>query len=290
MKNYVIITDSTTDLTAEYAKELDLKVLSLSFTIDNKTYLDHQDYRDLPIEQFYQKINNGHVGKTTQINPETFYEAFEEYIKEDIGVLGIFFSSGLSGTFNSARIAYEQILEAYPNANIKIIDSLCASLGEGLLVHYAAKGKKEGLTLEENAKYIEDLKLKICHWFTISDMDTLKRGGRISASSAFFAKTLHINPVLHVSNEGKLVARTKKIGRRAAINALVEQMVDSYDKEKNDTIFISHSLASEDVAVLKKMITDRTNITNFYENIIGPVIGCHTGTGTVAIFYVAKQR
>ena len=198
MKKYVIVTDSTTDLTNEYALDNGLVVLPLGFSIDGNNYKDFLDRRDLSIEDFYKKIDSGSTSKTTQINSEEFYAVFEEFVSKGIGVLGIFFSSGLSGTFNSARIAYEEILENYPNAEIKIIDSLCASLGEGLLVHYAIKALNEGKSLEENHKYIEGLKLKISHWFTVSDMDALKRGGRISASSAFFAKTLHINPVLHV--------------------------------------------------------------------------------------------
>jgi DegV family protein with EDD domain len=289
MRKYIIITDSTTDLTSEYATINDLVVVPLSFSIDGGNYKDYLDHRDLSSESFYEKIKSGHIGKTTQVNPDEFYEEFEKYAKQDIGILGIFFSSGLSGTFNSARIAREQILEKYPNAQIKIIDSLCASLGEGLLVDHAVRAKNKGMTLEENMKYIERIKLNISHWFTVMDMDTLKRGGRISASAAFFAKTLHINPVLHVSNEGKLVARMKKIGRKAALSALVDQLVETYDEASNDVIFISHSFAA-DVEVIKNMITEKTGISNFYENIIGPVIGSHTGIGTIAIFFVARER
>lgn len=289
MKKYVIVTDSTTDLTNEYAVGNDLIVLPLGFSIGGNDYKDYLDHRDLSIEEFYKKIDSGLTSKTTQINSEEFFKVFEEFVLKDIGILGIFFSSGLSGTFNSARIAYLDILEKYPNADIKIIDSLCASLGEGLLVHYALKALKDGKTLDENYWYVESLKLKISHWFTVSDMDALKRGGRISASAAFFAKTMHINPVLHVSNEGKLVARMKKIGRKSAISALVDKLVESYDKSLNDVIFISHSFAN-DVDLIKKMITARTGITNFFENKIGPVIGSHTGLGTIAIFFVADER
>ena len=289
MKKYVIVTDSTTDLTNEYAVKNDLTVLPLRFSIGGCDYKDYLDHRELAIEDFYKKIDSGLTSKTTQLNSQEFYETFEKIILDGKGILGIFFSSGLSGTFNSARIAYEEIKENYPNAEIKIVDSLCASLGEGLLVHYALKALNKGKTLEENYKYIEGLKLKISHWFTVSDMDALKRGGRVSASAAFFAKTLHINPVLHVSNEGKLVARMKKIGRKAALSALVDQLLGTYDEDQNDVIFISHSFAT-DVEVIKSMITEKTGISNFYENKIGPVIGSHTGIGTIAIFFVARER
>jgi DegV family protein with EDD domain len=289
MKKYVIVTDSTTDLTFEYAKENELIVLPLGYNINGVEYKDYLDHRDLAIDEFYTKINSGLTSKTTQINSDEFYKAFEVLVKQGIGILGIFFSSGLSGTFNSARIAYEEILENYPDAEIKIVDSLCASLGEGLLVNYAHKALKEGKTLDENYQYIEKLKFKIAHWFTVSDMDALKRGGRISASSAFFAKTLHINPVLNVSNEGKLTARMKKVGRKSALSALVDKIAETYDPELNDIIFISHSFAS-DVELVKKMITDRIGVDKFYVNTIGPVIGSHTGLGTIAIFFIANER
>ena len=215
MKEYIIVTDSTTDLPDNYVIEHNLKVIPLGFTINGTNYLDN---KELSSENFYKMILEGKIAKTSQINPDTFYRVFKEILNNGYGILGIFFSSGLSGTFNSARIAKDIILTEMPDAPIIVIDSLCASLGEGLLVHYAVKAQEDGLCLVDNAKYIEELKGKVAHWFTIMDMDTLKKGGRISASSAFFAKTLNINPVLHVSNDGKLVAKMKKIGRKGAIN------------------------------------------------------------------------
>ena len=290
MKEYIIITDSTTDLPAEYANENNLNVIPLGFAINDKNYKNYLDNRELSSQEFYSMIKEGKSAKTFQINPEEFYKVFKDTIDSGYGVLGIFFSSGLSGTFNSARMAKDKILEEYPNAPIYVIDSLSASLGEGLLVHYAVKGKNKGMCLTELANYVEGLKLKIAHWFTVMDMDTLKRGGRISASSAFFAKTLNINPVLHVSNEGKLIARMKKIGRKGALNALVDRMVESYDRDLNDVIFISHSCALDDVNILIKNIKEKTGLEKFLINEIGPVIGGHCGVGTVALFYVAKER
>ena len=290
MKEYIIVTDSTTDLPECYATEYSLKVVPLGFTIDGKNYKNYLDNRELSSTDFYNMIAEGKMVKTSQINPNDFYYAFKEIIDDGFGVLGIFFSSGLSGTFNSARMARDQILSDNPNAPIIIIDSLCASLGEGLLVHYAVKAKENGMNLEENAQYIEELKLKVAHWYTIMDMDTLKRGGRISAGTAFFAKTLNINPVLHVSDDGKLVARTKKIGRKAAINALVDKMLETYNRSENDFVFISHSEALEDVGKLISIIKEKTGIENILVNTIGPVIGAHCGIGTIALFYIAKHR
>ena len=290
MTKYIIITDSTTDLPASYAEEYDLKVVSLGFTIDGKFYKNYLDNHELSPDKFYEMIAEGKMAKTSQVNPNDFYKVFKEAIDNGYGILGIFFSSGLSGTFNSARIAKEQVLQDNPKASIYIVDSLCASLGEGLLVHYAIKAKEDGMSLEDNAQYIEDLKLRIAHWFTVMDMDTLKRGGRISASTAFFAKTLNIHPVMHVSNDGKLVARMKKIGRKAALNALVDKMLETYIKSENDFVFISHSNSLSDVNKLIEIIKEKTGIDKILVNEVGPVIGGHCGIGTIALFYVASQR
>lgn len=290
MKKYIIMTDSTTDLPNEYAIENNLHVIPLGFSIDGKNYANYLDNRELSSEDFYAKIRGGSNAKTFQINPETFYTEFKKVLDNGYGILGIFFSSGLSGTFNSARIAYEKIKEEDSNAEIKIIDSLAASLGEGLLVHYAVKAKNNNLTLAEAYQYVESLKMKIAHWFTVMDMDTLKRGGRVSAASAFFAKTLNIHPVLHVSNEGKLIARTKKIGRKSALNALVDKFLETYIEDLNDVIFISHSQSYEDALKVANAIKEKSKIEHVMINDIGPVIGGHCGIGTIALFFVAKER
>ena len=287
MENYIIMTDSTTDLPISYIKEKGLNVIPLGYTIDGKNYIDNHE---LSSSEFFQKIKQGYVAKTFQINPEQFYEEFKKVLSKGIGILGIFFSSGLSGTFNSARIARDQILEEMPNAKIEIVDSLCASLGEGLLVHYATLAKESGMSLEENKKYIEQLKLKVSHWFTVMDMDTLKRGGRISAGAAFFAKTLNINPILHVSNEGKLVAKTKKIGRKSALNALIDKVLENYIPEENKTIFISHSNSLDEANKIAEVIKAKTTVKDVLVNEIGPVIGGHCGVGTIAIFFVSAKR
>lgn len=290
MKKYKILTDSTTDLPAYYAEENDLEVLPLGFMIDGINYRNYLDNRELSSKEFYNKISQGKHAKTFLINSEEFYEAFKKILDQGYGVLAIVFSSGLSGTFNSARLAYERIIEENPNAPIKIIDSLCASLGEGLLVHHAVEAKKNGMSLEENHQYIEELKFRLTHWFTVMDMDTLKRGGRISAGTAFFAKTLNINPILHVSDEGKLVARAKKIGRKNALNAIVEKFLDTYTKDENKVVFISHSNCIDDVNKVVAAIKEKTNIKEFLINEIGPVIGGHCGVGTLAIFYISNKR
>lgn len=290
MKKYIIITDSTTDLPDSYRLENNLKVVPLGFMVDGVNYHNYLDNRELSSDHFYRMIKEGKPVKTFQVNPDEFYSVFKEVIDAGYGILGIFFSSGLSGTFNSARIAKDQILDENKDAPIVIVDSLCASLGEGLLVHYAVKAKEEGMDLFENAKYIEGLKLNIAHWFTVMDMDTLKRGGRISSSAAFFAKTLNINPILHVSDEGKLVAKSKKIGRKNALHALVDVMLETIDEKKNDVIYLSHANCLEDANKVVGMIKQHYPQFDVLVNQIGPVIGGHCGIGTVALFYVAKNR
>ena len=290
MKEYIIVTDSSTDLPSDYAKVNGIKVVPLGYSINGKNYQNNLDHSELSSDEFYEMIKEGKTAKTYQVNPTEFYNVFRDILDSGYGILGIFFSSGLSGTYNSARIAKDQILTESPNAPIIIVDSLCASLGEGLLVHYAIKAKDNGMCLVDNAKYIEDLKLKVAHWFTVMDMDTLKRGGRITAGTAFFAKTLNIHPVMHVSNEGKLVAKTKKIGRKNAVNALVDKMVETYIKDENDIVFISHTNSKSDVDKMVELIREKTGIDNFLINEVGPVIGGHCGVGTIALFYIADER
>lgn len=290
MKKYIIVTDSTTDLPSSYADENQLKIIPLGFSIDGRNYRNYLDNRELSSVEFYNMISNGKMCKTTQINPEQFYDVFTEILASGYAILGIFFSSGLSGTFNSARIARDQILAENPSAVIEIVDSLCASLGEGLLLHYAVEAKKKGLGLMEVKEYVENLKMKVSHWFTVMDMDTLKRGGRVSAGAAFFAKTLNIHPVLHVSNEGKLIAKMKKIGRKGALNALLEKFLETYVKEENNLICISHSNCLSEAIKLKDAIIKESGINNILINEIGPVIGGHCGVGTIALFFIGKER
>ncbi len=291
MKDYVIVTDSTTDLPIEFANHHNLIVLPLGFLDEKgKEYKNTLDHHDMPIKEFYNQMRKGATFKTNQVNVQTYQNLFEQIVKEGKDIIVISFSSGLSGSFNSACVAKNMLEEEYPEAKIRVIDSLCASLGEGLLVYYAIKAKEEGKNYQELVDYLENLKHNISHWFTVDDIDTLKRGGRLSGATAFVAKTLKIKPVLYVSEEGKLVARTKKIGRKNALNEIVEKLVSMYDKNHNDIIFISHGDCIEDVNYVKTKITEKTGINNFLINEVGPVIGSHAGPGVLAIFFVSEGR
>ncbi len=290
MSDFIIITDSTTDLPFEYVKENNLVIVPLQYNINNKAYFNYLDEREQTFKEFYSLMREGKMSNTSQVNSEDFKEVYIKYLKEGKDILGISFSSGLSGTFNSLRLAVEELKEEFPERKIMVVDSLSASMGEGLLVHYAVNAKKEGKTLEEVHQLIENLKFKICHWFTVTDIDLLRRGGRVSGAAAFIAKTIKIKPVLNVNDEGKLIPRSKKIGRKPSLNELVERLEQTIDKSFKQTIFISHGDCLEDALYVKELIEQLNVADNYLLNYIGPVIASHAGPGTVAVFYVGEKR
>ena len=235
-------------------------------------------------------MRDGAIAKTAAINTETFAIEFEKYLSEGKDVLYLGFSSGLSTTYNSGRLAAEQLREKYPDRKVITVDSLAASAGFGLLLYLVLQKKNEGATIEEAAEYAEAMKLKICHWFTVDDLVYLKRGGRISAASAFFGNALGIKPVLHVDNEGHLVPVTKVRGRKVSIKTIVDKYTELAQDPENSIIYISHGDCLNEVEEMAKMIHDRHGenvdiITN-----VGTVIGAHSGPGTIALFFVGKER
>lgn len=287
-KKYVIVTDATCDLTAEYVNEKNIEVMGMRFTIDGKEYMHYLDGRELSYEDFYSKLRVLKKASTTQLNIEMVKSVYEKFIKDGYDILNICFSSGLSGGYNACRLAREEILEEYKDANIVVIDSKCAAPGEGLLVYYADLFKSQGLTLEENAKKITELIPRLAHWFTVSDIDMLRKGGRLSGASAFVAKTLKIKPVLHVNDEGKLITRFKKIGRKSAIKEIVNQFDQTVDKSYNK-IYIGHADCLDDAIELKKIIEEKGNY-DVEITYIGPVIAAHAGPDTLALFFIASHR
>lgn len=286
MNDFVIFTDSACDLTPDYLNELGVKFIDMSFKFedDDKEYLNS----GVNISDFYNKMKDGAVAKTAAINPDGFGRAFEESLKEGKDILYLAFSSGLSTTYNSSSIAAEELLEKYPERKIITVDTLCASAGEGLIVCLAAEKKKDGAGLEEIAYYIEKIKLNLCHWFTVNDLVYLKRGGRVSPTVAFVGAVLGIKPVLHVDNEGKLINVSKVRGRNAALLSLLEKYKEL--SEENSPIFISHADCEEDAKKLSDMIKQETGAkVNLITN-IGPVIGAHSGPGTLALFFLGRER
>ena len=232
----------------------------------------------------------GSMPTTSQVNGEALREFVEPYLKSGTDVLYLAFSSSLSGTYNAARLVFEELREEYPDRSVRVVDTLGASMGEGLMVYLACRERDKGLSLDEVAKWVEDNRLKLAHWFTVDDLHHLKRGGRVSGAAAFFGTMLAIKPVLHVDDEGHLIPMEKVRGRRASLDALVEHMAKTGVDNAHQTVFISHGDCEADVNYVADRIRERFGTKEIYTNPIGPVIGAHSGPGTVALFFLAKDR
>lgn len=283
---YRLITDRTCDLPDMYYKGHNVPSISLSFEINGEQFADSQ----ISDKDFYDKMRNGAVTKTSQCTPEDFVNMFEVHLKGDMDILYLAFSSGLSGTYNSARIAAEQLKEKYPDRKILICDSLSASLGEGLLLDYAVKKRDEGATIDELYEWIENNKMHVCQIFTVDDLKYLYRGGRVSKTTAIAGTILGIKPVLHVDNEGHLTAIAKVRGRKASLNALVDEMGKRCKGYVNKTISISHGDCLEDAEYVAKQVKEKYGYETCITNYVGKVIGSHSGPGTVALFFMGSER
>ena len=290
MGEYVILTDSSADLTAELAAELGVEVIPLSFTMEDKTYFNYPDNRDIDPADFYARLRGGAMATTAAVNVADYTEAMEPILKEGKDVLVLAFSSGLSATCHSAQIAAGELMEQYPDRKVYVVDTLCASLGQGLLVWYAANLKKQGKTMEEVRDWTEEHKLNLCHWFTVDDLHFLKRGGRISAATAVLGTMLSIKPVMHVDNEGHLIKGGTARGRNASLKALVDHMEQTVLDLKGQSIFISHGDCLADAQKVADDIRARFGVEDIVINYVGPVIGAHSGPGTVALFFMGSER
>ena len=289
MNNYVIFTDSACDIPAEKLNEWGVKhcCLTLNFVGSDTQYQDGV----LPFHEFYDKMRGGAVSKTAAVNVATFAAAFEEEAAKGNDILYLGFSSGLSTTYNSGRLALAQVKEKYPEGNFIAVDTLAASAGFGLLVYLVSKKKEEGATITEAAAYAEQIKLHICHWFTVDDLVYLKRGGRISGAAAFFGNALGIKPVMHTDSEGRLIPMSKARGTKAALKALVDKVEElGVEPERNQPMFICHANCPDSVAYVKELLRERFGVTDVRADFIGPVIGSHTGCGTLGLFFVGRAR
>lgn len=290
MSNYRIVTDSAADMSAAMVEELGVTVLPLCFTMEEKTYEDHPDRRDMPIEEFYRRLREGKMATTSAVNVSQYIDVLEPILQAGEDVLVLAFSSGLSTTYNSSTIAVAELREKYPERKLFTVDTLCASLGQGLLVWQAAALQKAGKSLEEVRDWAEDNKLKLCHWVAVDDLAHLKRGGRISATTAFVGGMLNIKPIIHVDNEGHLINVGKVRGRTASLKHLVDEMEKRVIDPQEQVIFISHSDCLEDARVVGEEVKRRFGVKDVVYNYIGPVIGAHTGPGTVALFFMGTER
>lgn len=288
MRDYIIFTDSACDIKPEILAEWGVKYCSLTlrFTGEDKEYLNDE----IDVKEFYDKMRDGGVAKTAAINSEVFAEKFEEILKEGKDILYLGFSSGLSTTYNSARIAAKQLSESYPDSKIITVDTLAASAGQGLLVRLVVNKKNEGATIDEAADYAISTVSKICHWFTVDDLVYLKRGGRISSAAAFFGNVIGIKPVLHVDNAGHLVNVMKVRGRKNAVATMAEKYAEFADDKEGGLIFISHADCIKDANELAEIFKSKYGASVDIITDVGPVIGAHSGPGTLALFFVGKER
>lgn len=287
MTNYQIITDSGADLPTDLLASLDVKLASLSLLFRGQVLADSVTDET---KTFYQAMREGESATTSAINPDGWAAVMEPVLKEGKDILVIAFSSGLSTTYQSAVIAADELREQYPRRTIRVVDSLCASLGQGLLVWYACQKRDAGMSLNELADWVETRKWNLSHWFTVDDLRYLKRGGRISAATALVGTMLNIKPVLHVDEEGRLVSVTKTRGRKASIQALLQQMEASMLPGENDTAFICHGDCLEDAQLLASLVKERCGVKEVFIGYTGAVIGSHSGPGTLALFFLGSQR
>lgn len=287
MANYQIITDSGCDLPGEMLEKLNVRAIPLQVNFRGQCM---DDSVDTLAKEMYDGLRAGEKATTSAVNPTRWAQVIEPVLKEGKDVLVIAFSSGLSATYQSAVIAAEELKETYPDRKILVVDSLCASLGQGLLVWHACKKRDEGLSLEELAVWVTEKRMNLCLWFTVDDLMYLKRGGRISATTAVLGTMLNIKPVLHMDEEGHLISKSKSRGRKAAIEALVAKAVELGLPGENDTMFICHGDCLEDAKYLEKKLKETTEVKDVFIGYTGAVIGSHSGPGTLALFFLGAHK
>ncbi|MDD3227735.1 MAG: DegV family protein [Oscillospiraceae bacterium] len=291
-RSYQIITDATCDLPADLVKELGLSVIPMPFMIDGKEYINYPDNREYPIADFYKALRAESIVTTAQITEPNFEDAFRPFLEQGKDILYIGFSSGLSGTWQRACEAMEALRKQYPKRCIEGVDSLTATLGEGLLVYLACcKQRDKDMSLHELKAWTELYRFCISGWFMVDDLNHLKRGGRVSSTAALVGSVLGIKPILQINREGHLIVREKVRGRKQAMKNLLNKMESRFTQDRSlQTVFIVHADCLEDAKYLEKEVKSRYKPQKVLINTLGPVIGAHTGANAMSIFYVAKDR
>lgn len=284
---YEILTDSCCDFSREMYQKLKLTALPLTVNFRDASYPDRNDDS---LKDMYDGFRAGEAATTAALNPQSWSEAMKTVLNRGEDVLVIAFSSGLSTTCQSAVIAARELAEAYPQRKIRVCDSLCASLGQGLLVWHACKKRDVGMDIDTLYQWLLDNRLHLCHWFTVSDLMYLKRGGRIGAATAVVGTMLNVKPILHVDDGGHLVSVSKARGRKAAIEALAKKAQELSAGYENPVMFISHGDCLEDAQTLARLVRERCGVQEVYINYVGAVIGSHSGPGTLALFFLGSQR
>lgn len=287
--SYVILTESSCDLSPELVARADVEVLPLSFTIDGTNYPHYSDGRAFPLDRFYQRMREGAVAVTAAANVAELSDGMETHLKRGMDVLFLCFSSGLSSTRDACAIAAEELGEKYPQRKIYTVDTLAASGGQGLLVLLAGQRRLRGDSIEEVRDFAERTKLHVGHWFTVDDLVYLKRGGRVSPAAAAVGSMLGIKPVLHVDCEGHLIPVEKVRGRKAAVQALFRHMEETAMAEQ-ETVLVCHTCCREEAEAFRERIVERFAPREVLITDVGPIIGAHTGPGLMALFFLAEHR
>lgn len=285
--SYKIITDTCCDFPSEMYKDLALEVVPLSVLYKGVNY---NEYTEQWLKDMFDGLRAGETASTSAVNPDGWATVIEPVLQAGQDALVLAFSSGLSTTYQSAVIAAQELQEKYPERKINVVDTLCASLGQGLLVWYACQKRDGGISLEELTAWCEEYRYKLCHWFTVDDLMYLKRGGRVSAATALLGTMLQIKPVLHVDDEGHLINVAKTRGRRASIDALAAKLGQLGIPGANDTVFICHGDCQEDADYLAAQVKEKYGVKNVFTYYVGAVIGSHSGPGTLALFFLGEHR
>lgn len=290
MANYQIITDATADLTAELLAQTGVEVIPMELELDGESYTYGPNTGTITAVEFYQQLQLGKWASTSQINPLVYQNCFEKHLKAGKDILYICFSSGLSGTIQAAKLAANELEQAYPDRKLHCVDSLCASVGEGFLVYEAAAKQKAGSSLEELVQWLGQEKLHVCHWFTVEDLEHLRKGGRISAATAMVGTALQIKPVMHMDNHGHLTNVAKARGRKKSLMAMAERLTATWTPQQGNTVMIGHGGCPQDATYLADLVQTAHPEAEIMVMDIGPIIGAHTGPGVVALFFWGTER
>ncbi len=287
MNDYIISVNSTVDVPKKWLEERNVPVVPLKYTIDGETY---EDMEGLSSKEFFAKLRAGDMAVTSQVNPDEAYDILKPYAEEGKDILHLAFSSGLSGTCESMQIAAARLSEEFPERKIIVVDTLCASMGEALLLYYVLKQKKAGKTIEETAQWAEDHKLHVCHNVTVDDLNHLYRGGRVSRSSAVLGTLVQIKPIIHMDDAGTLQVIDRIRGRKKSLHKLVDMAMEQIRGWENDILMITHGDCLQDAEYVADLVKEKLGINNIMINNIGTVIGSHTGPGVVALFCMGNKR
>lgn len=288
--DFLIITDSTCDMPQEMVDALGIVILPIRVIVEGKEYAHYPDGRELGFHEFYEKLRAGGGAKTAAANAEEFLALMEPALAAGIDVLYLGFSSALSSTYSIGAMTAAQLAEKYPERRIYAVDTLCASFGQGLLVYLAAQQRLQGKNIDEVRAYVEQIRSQLCHWFTVDDLQHLKRGGRVSAAAAAFGTVLNIKPILHVDDEGRLIPVNKVQGRITSIKALAKRMQETAIDPAGQVVFISHGDCEKEAEKLAEIVRESIGAKEIVINPIGPIVGTHSGPGTIALFFLGTKR